>query len=253
MRSTRAAEWIVGRFISGERAAAVVGDLTELQAQKGAVWFWLSVLRVLIAFSWRSVLGIMAAFYLGGRVLSILTMMFLNVHAIHRAKSNSWVLILLANVDALLWMILTYGLIRYGSDDRVIRLTFLWAALVGMVLCGWQQPIVLGVCIASGSGLIILSMMKERERRGTSVLAATLLSGCVTNLLFFGICTLCLHLFFPALLPVRGLQKQPLINRISVLLLSLAAWIVTTGVFSRMHRWMLRIEKAGPAAEPEIV
>lgn len=252
MHSTRVAEWIVGRFIPGERAAAVLGDLTELKAEKGAIWFWLSVLRVLIAFSWRSVLGTLVAFYLGGQILSILTMMLLNVDGIHRAKEQSWMLILLGNLDAMLWMILTYGLIRYGSNDRVIRLAFLWAALLGMVLCGWWQPIVLGGCVACGVGFIVLSMLKRRERRGTSVLAMTVLSGCVINLVFLGVCALCLRLLFPAPLTVRGLQDPPLMIKTFALLLLLAAWIATIGIFSRMHRWMLRPEDAGPGVKSEI-
>ncbi len=62
MHSASIAEWIVGRFTSGKRAASIVGDLLELESQNGALWFWLSLARVVLALAWRWPLAFVAAF-----------------------------------------------------------------------------------------------------------------------------------------------------------------------------------------------
>lgn len=53
MRSASAAEWILSLFTPPDRAASIVGDLTEESSARGALWFWSSVLRTACSHFWR--------------------------------------------------------------------------------------------------------------------------------------------------------------------------------------------------------
>lgn len=52
MRDTIRAEALLSLFTSADRAAAIAGDLTEVQGNRGPISFWLNVARVLPAL-WR--------------------------------------------------------------------------------------------------------------------------------------------------------------------------------------------------------
>src|SRR6185312_14473587 len=43
------AEWILSRVMPADRAAAVIGDLTEDATSRGSVWFWRSVVRIAVS------------------------------------------------------------------------------------------------------------------------------------------------------------------------------------------------------------
>ena len=53
MRSIRIAEWILELSMTRERAEAVAGDLRE--TERGALWFWRSVIATMIASVWSDV------------------------------------------------------------------------------------------------------------------------------------------------------------------------------------------------------
>ena len=61
MRNVAFAQWIVSRFTSKKRAAAIVGDLLELATQKGRLWFWFSLAGVVVSLAWRRPLAFAAA------------------------------------------------------------------------------------------------------------------------------------------------------------------------------------------------
>ncbi|MGA3239625.1 MAG: hypothetical protein ABSG03_25390 [Bryobacteraceae bacterium] len=55
MHSANIAEWILALVTTRDRAASTVGDLTELAATRGVVWFWSGVLRTAASLLWRDV------------------------------------------------------------------------------------------------------------------------------------------------------------------------------------------------------
>src|SRR3981081_2060490 len=65
MHSSSIAEWIVARFTDKQRAVSMVADLVELEPQKGPLWFWLSLIRVVISLAWRRSLAFIVAPYAG--------------------------------------------------------------------------------------------------------------------------------------------------------------------------------------------
>ena len=55
MRNTSRPEILLSLFTSEDRAAAIVGDLTEERQHRGSLWFWLSVLRTSFALCRKTV------------------------------------------------------------------------------------------------------------------------------------------------------------------------------------------------------
>jgi hypothetical protein len=54
-RIARVGEWILALVTTGDRAAATVGDLMEVAATRGVVWFMASVLATALSIAWRDV------------------------------------------------------------------------------------------------------------------------------------------------------------------------------------------------------
>jgi hypothetical protein len=54
MHKTPIAEWLLARIAGCDRAAAIMGDLLELSATRGRLWFWTAYARTLISLGWRA-------------------------------------------------------------------------------------------------------------------------------------------------------------------------------------------------------
>src|ERR1019366_375463 len=59
--STSPAESILALFAGPDRAAAILGDLTEMAATRGRAWFLTAYARTLVSFTWRIVLALVVA------------------------------------------------------------------------------------------------------------------------------------------------------------------------------------------------
>ncbi len=55
MHNVNIAEWILALVTTRDRAASTVGDLAEVAATRGVVWFWSGVLRTAASLLWRDV------------------------------------------------------------------------------------------------------------------------------------------------------------------------------------------------------
>ena len=55
------AEWLLARLTDPTRAAAILGDLTEMAAIRGRLWFWTAYARTLISLGWRTPVAFLSA------------------------------------------------------------------------------------------------------------------------------------------------------------------------------------------------
>jgi hypothetical protein len=55
MHNVHIAEWILALVTTRDRAASIVGDLTEAAATRGTAWFWSGVLRTAASLLWRDI------------------------------------------------------------------------------------------------------------------------------------------------------------------------------------------------------
>jgi hypothetical protein len=241
MHSSSIAEWIVARFTDEQRAVSMVGDLVELEPQKGPLWFWLSLIRVVISLAWRRSLAFIVAPYAGLWMLGKLAAALQNSYLRH-APPGTWGvpgnLQLLPIVGAFLWILLPYTAIRYGVRDRLTQLVLALVGMITAVVYGWGQPIALAVCIALGVCVLAASAIGREYRRAVMVLLVAWLTG-------FGSWMLAMFLAYEYRRHVYPgsslgeLREHPSIGWVSLGLLMITGWMITTAC-SRMHHWLMR-------------
>lgn len=240
MRSALVAEWLLSRFTSSKRAASVVGDLVELKPQKGAVWFWLSIARVLVSLSWRRVAALIAAFYVGAWAYRSFEGAIIGINTRHRPP-EMWVnfFLALSALGALLLMTFTYAAIRYGLRDRVTQLAMIWAGLVAATIVCWWQPVVLVACIGLSVCMAVHSSVRTEDRKATLVLIVTVVAGFASYLLALYVGSRYQHFVIPGPAGSKEIDDHPSVLRVFFCVLLMAAWNTTTAC-SRMHDWISR-------------
>jgi hypothetical protein len=131
MPKTSSTEWLLARLTDRTRAAAIMGDLTELAATRGRLWFWTAYTRTLIALGWRTPAAIVAAIafseYVRGHIAGFLGPRMFRINdprLLAWRHSNlshfSWTVSLSAlNV---LWIVFPYVAIRFGLRNRLTYL-----------------------------------------------------------------------------------------------------------------------------------
>src|ERR1017187_5177415 len=127
-----------------DRAAAIIGDLTEMAASRGRLWFFAAYPRTLGSFTWRIVLALFVA-AIGRQTISYLFYPYIRpTPAAWRNATGSWLDLLnssgplLACIMSTLWFVLPFAVIRYGRRDRFVQLTF--AVAVGTTLAFLSIP-----------------------------------------------------------------------------------------------------------------
>jgi hypothetical protein len=242
MHSSSIAEWIVARFTDKQRAVSMVGDLVELEPQKGLLWFWLSLVRVVISLAWRRSLAFIVAPYAGLWMLGKLAAALQNSYLRH-APPGTWGvpgnLHSLPIVGAFLWIMLLYTTIQYGVRDRLTQLVLALVGMITAVVYGWGQPIALAVCVALGVCVLAASAICREYRRAVMVLLVAWLTGFGSWMLAMFLAYRYQHHVHPGLLGDREMREHPSIWWVSLGLLMINGWMITTAC-SRMHHWLMR-------------
>jgi hypothetical protein len=147
MPKTSAPEWFLARVTPRDRAAAILGDLTEMSATRSRLWFWTAYIRTLISLGWRTPVAVLAA------VVSVKYLRRVGLprllHAIHLGSipfnaSRLWAerhphLAHLAHfswdvslsAELFLWIVFPYVAFRFGVRNR---LTYLAGTLFVLAL-----------------------------------------------------------------------------------------------------------------------
>jgi hypothetical protein len=132
MPKTTPSESLLALITGPERAAAIVGDLVELSASRGRLWFWTAYTRTLVALTWRIVLALFVAeagrefmFNLANLYFHVTPAAWRTTQAPHLLNSMGPPL---ACIMSTLWFVVPFAAVRYGLRDRFVRLTFAVAA-----------------------------------------------------------------------------------------------------------------------------
>lgn len=242
-----AAEWILRRFTSNERAASIVGDLVEIGERKGVLWFWLSLCGVVLSLVWRQPLAFIAAFYAGAWTFGWFMMANCSIHSLHCA-AGLWYRTFgpLVFTASTLWALFSYAAIRYGILDRTTQLSVVWASLITTVIYFWWQPLVLGLCVAAALFIVLASILRSNFRgEALALLIAVAVGASVRFLALMSVALYQLYLGRHVRILLWGdreIQEHPSLSwaYISVVALSL---LVATSVWSRMHDWLMRRQR----------
>jgi hypothetical protein len=233
------AESLLALFAGRPRAAAIYGDLTEMAATRGRLWFLAAYLRTLLTFTWRIVLALFVADV--GRQLAFDTFhLYLRVTpSAWRANDGSFVNLLnasgplLACIMSTLWFALFFALVRYGRRDPFVRLTALVTA--GTFLAFLAIPWISLLAFAATLALVCAAFLSSRWRKPFEVLAWTGAAGLLALAAF----TVLSRQFLgqhPAI--AHGLGAHPL--ALDALVFSFQGSLLLVAIVcSRLHRLLL--------------
>lgn len=165
MRNVRLAELVIRLFTSRKRAAALMGDLLEARSQRGSVWFWFSIVRVIFSLGWRLFGGVGMSYFMGLCWLDILEKPS-SMYAPHLVPAP-WdgVFIAISGIGMILWFVAPYAFLRFGFRDRLAAVScfFAWAVSLGVYF--WWVPEVVVVCLVAVVGGSIWALTSPEWRR----------------------------------------------------------------------------------------
>jgi hypothetical protein len=233
------AESLFALIAGRDRAAVILGDLTEMAQTRGRLWFVAAYARTLFTFTWRIVLALFVADV--GRQLAFDTFHLYLRHtpAAWRNATGSFVDILnlsgplLACIMSTLWFALFFALVRYGRRDAFVRLTALVTAgaFVAFLAIPWVS---LAAAVAT-LALVCAAFFSHSWRKPFEVLAWTGSAGLLA-LAAFTVLSRQFVLQHPA--SVRILASHPL--ALDALVFSFqGSLLLVAFVCSRLHRLLL--------------
>lgn len=181
MPKTTPAEWLLARFTTPDRAAAILGDLTEIATTRGNLWFWAAYLRTLLSLTWRGP----AAFVVG---LASLTALYRlrNFGTFHHRPfawdrlAHPYIQQAVFYLAVQLWFLVPFAVARYGSRDRLARVGLpIVLAMTGVI---FNVPLLSPILAVAGIAAIAGSLAYDRWRRPAIMLVATSVIGAFTLL-----------------------------------------------------------------------
>jgi hypothetical protein len=232
-------ESFLALFSGHDRAAAIMGDLTEMSQTRGRAWFAAAYARTLFSLTWRIVLALFVADV--GRQIAFDTFHLYLRHtpAAWRANTGSFVDVLnysgplLACIMSTLWFALFFALVRYGRRDAFVRLTALVTAgaFVAFLAIPWFSLVAAVATLVLALG----AFLSSRWRKPFEVLAWTGAAGLLA-LAAFTILSRQFVLQHPA--SVRILSSHPL--ALDALVFSFQGSLLLVAIVcSRLHKLLL--------------
>jgi len=237
------AEWLIARFTDRRRAAAAVGDLLEVAAEQGPLWFWSSVAGIVLSLTWRRLVALLAAFLCLSLLRTFPMPVLAPLHGIptaHKVPEN-WrpFFVTLDKFGMLLWIAAPYAAICYGFRDKLSQLLLVASAIATTIIFYWWIPAVASTAFALGIGVLIFSVAAAKPRR------ALLAVGVALGVGFCGV-QFMLHLWqeYLALFPLSATGFSLSANSLPLL-----AVAIQTAACGWMHRFVRRALQRGPEIE----
>jgi hypothetical protein len=234
MPSTSPTESFLALIAGPNRAAAILGDLTEMAATRGRAWFWTAYARTLVSFTWRIVLALFVADIGRQTIFDLFHLYIRHTPAAWRNATGSWLDLLnssgplLACVMSTLWFALPFAAVRYGLRDRFVRLTAVVA--LGTTLAFLCIPWASFVCAVATLILAAAALTSRTWRKPLEVLLWTGAAGlsmiAAANAVRLRVLVLIVH-------------SHGLLAGNAFALLFQTGLLVLAFVCSRLHRWLL--------------
>ncbi len=252
MHSASIAEWMVTQCAGEKRAASIVGDLLELNPQKGTSWFWFSVAGIVLALVWRRLLAFIVAFYAGAWAMRRFFMAIFGADGRHAPPEYPWIVVcgVLCPIAALTLFLLVYAAICYGFRDRVTQLALVLTGLATAVIYFWRQPVILATNIVLGLCVLLASILSSERRRAALVLLAVVVVGFGGGLLTMYLAAQERRYVFPWSMVDREFWKHPSARWVYFCVLLIAGWMMTAAC-SRMHHWMMSNQSFDSETQPK--
>jgi hypothetical protein len=168
------AEWLLTQASTPERASEVVGDL--LEQKTSTAQFWLTIVRIWVALTWRWILGAILAGLSGLIVLAPYWLLVKPRWNLAQPRPEPWMLWAMYIAAAALCLGTHTGLAvsRYGVRDGLTRMSaMIWATLTVCACCAWMPRAALITTLLLAIALVTLLVSKTTRRIALCVLAST--------------------------------------------------------------------------------
>jgi hypothetical protein len=184
MPSTSPAETVLSLFAGRDRSAAIMGDLEELAASRGRLWFWIEYLRTLISLGWRTgssafILAFLCVRFMYGTVIQWLmnhrvpTLMQAGLFGVY----NLHVRMITWNISMVMAQFLCFAtpfvMVRFGMRNRLTQLAC--ALFVISLPVYTLRPWVMDLSGLLSVLIIAAALVTTPWRRPLAILAGTCL------------------------------------------------------------------------------
>jgi hypothetical protein len=251
MRRGKWAEGILTCVMSGSRASAIVGDLSETTTPKSAARFWLCIVGIVLSSSWMWIFALAVGIY-----LAAWSVVFLNIQLIGQAIAGwdlgphplymtpLWLKCLdgLAQLSTILLLLGPYVVIRYGLKDKLTRVLLGSLAFIFGTTCLWWLPGALAICVAAAAAGIVACFWTSERRRALGITVLVAVAGLFSAPVAAWLISLVHH-------PALGCELQGCVDQTAALNMSqlfLAVPIVL--VCTVMHKQLLEKDMAETAS-----
>jgi len=178
------AESFLAQIAGPTRAAAIMGDLDELAANRGRFWFWIAYIRTLVSLGWRTLAAFVVGFTSFLLMMSFLgvwmripkaidNMAFGSTHNALTFLSTAFLSIFASS----LWFAAPYAFLRFGHRDRMVQLYCVFFLLTTPFLFHSNSISLIFALVTFA--LIIAALWSSVWRRPMIVLAATSITALV--------------------------------------------------------------------------
>jgi hypothetical protein len=245
------AESFLALFAGRDRAAAIMGDLEELAATRGRLWFWINYFRALISLGWRTPVAFVAGFS-GFLLLMAVLSAWVRSHGAsvtaHRppsgipAKLIFLATMFLASFSLSLWFAAPFAILRFGFRDRMAQLYGVFFLLAAPVFFHSNRVALL--CALMTVAVIVAALVSEPWRRPMIVIAAMSVAVVVCLTTCSDLAAKIYHPHFhlkagPVAMGVSPVAFNP-VSWFAVRLTFAIALLIAAVVCSLLHRWLLR-------------
>ena len=245
MRKTPIAEWLLAHVAGRDRAAAIMGDLTEMTATRGRVWFWMAYARTILEVGWR----VSSSFVFSCAIFSLIYCFFdfwwirllhgLQLSSPYTMHEAEFIDLFHNVVTTPLWFIAPFAVARYGVHDRFARLALLLSLATTCALV-YPRPITLLFMVITLCAIAV-SLFLKKWRKPVFVLAATTAAGTAAYMGMTEVVAVGFWYFRHSKhFPFEGdFAASHRIFWIAMWAIALSSMFIVTFACTRMHRWLL--------------
>ena len=168
------AEWLLAHVSTSQRASEVVGDL--LEQKPSPTRFWVTITRILVALTWRWILGAFLAGLSGLVVVAPYSLMVKARWNLAHPHTDPWMILAMYLALAAVCFGTNTGLAvsRYGFRDRLTWMSAaIWVILIACASCAWMPYAPYVVALLLTAGLSALLLFSATRRLVLCVLAPT--------------------------------------------------------------------------------
>lgn len=158
MSKRNLAESLLARAIGPTRAAAIFGDLLELASSHGRLWYYTAYIRTLVSLAWRGPAAFLIACMTFILLRSLYMMLYFPLHSVswlhHPYITETFVMAVFQ-----LWFVVPFAAVKYGVQDRLVRLAFATSVIASCVYYCLNTPVLLfvltGFALLAIAGLLV--------------------------------------------------------------------------------------------------